>query len=75
MNEVYCFVCKRAGPTNKYSREAYSREAINWDWFTGYLAETVYFCPIHKDSIDRAIMFVRSQEKPKLEAQVSKDKP
>jgi hypothetical protein len=35
-----------------------------WDWFTGYLNETAYFCPRHADSGMRHLLHDLSQRKP-----------
>jgi hypothetical protein len=40
-----CAACGKLGPADKCSPEAQS-----WDWFTGYLANTVHFCPKHVNS-------------------------
>lgn len=42
MAEMVCVVCGALGP------HKFSRQASNWDWFSGYLPETVHFCPEHK---------------------------
>ncbi len=41
-----------------------SREAIEWDWFTGYLERTFYFCPKHKNSQEARDLLKRSRVKP-----------
>jgi hypothetical protein len=55
-----CTICGKQGPENKFSQEAFQL----WDWFTGYLKETVHFCPLHKDSPERHALFARSQQRP-----------
>jgi hypothetical protein len=41
-----------------------SREAIGWDWFTGYFDDTAVFCPIHKTSVMRHALFEQCHRKP-----------
>jgi len=53
-----CIVCGKEGP-NKFTKKA----AQTWDWFTGYLKETVHFCPAHKNSPERAELWRQSQIK------------
>jgi hypothetical protein len=42
----------------------FCREALDWDWFTGYLPRTVHFCPEHKASSVAKELFNKSQVKP-----------
>lgn len=37
---------------------------MNWDWFTGYLPETLYWCPKHRRTPERKRAFIYSREKP-----------
>lgn len=37
-NPMVCTLC--GASANKFSRDA-----LGWDWFTGYMDETVHFCP------------------------------
>jgi hypothetical protein len=46
------------------SGSLYTGQAEFWDWFTGYLPETVYFCPRHKNSHERHDLFDVSRCKP-----------
>lgn len=52
-----CHVCGKIGP------DKYCREAQAWDWFHGYLKETVHFCPDHRKSPERDRLFLLSQIK------------
>jgi hypothetical protein len=53
-----CVVCGNEGP------DKISLGAQDWDWFTGYLPETVHFCPSHKASPERQKLWQESQERP-----------
>ena len=50
-----CYVCGLCGP------DKFSRDAHNWDWFTGYLTETVHFCPSHIASPQRKELWEKSK--------------
>lgn len=50
-----CLVCNVEAPNKVLG------VAETWDWFTGYLEETVYFCPKHKTSAKRDELFRMSQ--------------
>lgn len=44
----------------------YSRESADWNWFHGYLPETVHFCPAHKRSSEYFALIELSRKKPEL---------
>jgi hypothetical protein len=56
---VKCTVCGIEGPS-KYSHLG----AQQWDWFTGYLQETVHFCPQHKGSAEYERLRIESLHEP-----------
>ncbi|SAL83526.1 hypothetical protein AWB67_06431 [Caballeronia terrestris] len=37
-DQITCAICK----TTAYQ---FSKDALGWDWFTGFLDETAHFCP------------------------------
>lgn len=56
-----CYVCGIEGP-DKNTWEA----ANNWNWFSGYLKETVHFCPEHKNSEQHNHLFSIRENKEEL---------
>ena len=44
--------------------DKFSKEALGWDWFHGYLPETVHFCPTHRHSQEHNYLLEQSQRKP-----------
>lgn len=56
-----CYVCGKVGP------DKFSKAAQSWDWFHGYLDETVHFCPAHQDSEERRKLWILSRVKPEAE--------
>lgn len=57
-SDMKCIVCGAEGPSKQ------SEESLKWDWFTQYLNETVHFCPVHRESKERAEWWERSQKRP-----------
>jgi len=58
MREMSCYVCGVVGPSK------FSRAAGNWDWFHGYLPETVHFCPAHRNSPEHEKLLEQSKVNP-----------
>lgn len=52
-----CHICSRRLSSK------FVKDAQDWDWFTGYLPETVHFCPVHKDSQEAKRLYKQSQTK------------
>jgi hypothetical protein len=44
--------------------DKYSKEANYWDWLTGYLPRTHYFCPLHVNSTKHAELFKLREQRP-----------
>lgn len=60
---IQCLVCGRA------LYDVRTPEARDWDWFTGYFDRTAVFCPKHKDSGIRHLLFEFSHRKPPNDGQ------
>lgn len=41
-----------------------SKNSAEWHWFTGYLSETVHFCPNHVGTATQKILFDLSKKRP-----------
>ncbi len=53
-----CRVCGIQGP------DKFSKAASEWDWFTGYLSDTVHFCPLHRRSSEYEELLRLSKVRP-----------
>ena len=53
-----CYVCGKEGPSK------FTEEANAWDWFQGYLPQTVHFCPEHKNSEQREDLHFQALKNP-----------
>ena len=59
-----CELCERVLP------DKLSSEARGWDWFTGYLTETVHFCPDHANSPKHDALLRESRIKPEVPSEI-----
>ncbi|ARL25471.1 hypothetical protein [Burkholderia pseudomallei] len=53
-----CLVCGAVAPDSDEPR------LRDWDWFTGYFDRTAMFCPKHRDSGMRHLLYEYSQRAP-----------
>ena len=53
--------------------DKYTPKASEWDWFTGYLEKTVYFCHEHKTSTLKHKLFSLSKQCPEIVLASPKD--
>ncbi|CAJ3070205.1 Uncharacterised protein [Burkholderia pseudomallei] len=59
-----CVVCGAVAPD-----PLTSWQARDWEWFTGYFDRTAMFCPKHRDSGMRHLLYELSQRKPGADGQ------
>lgn len=56
--ERRCIVCGAIAP------DLFTRDAIDWEWFTGYFDRTAVFCPKHRDTGIRHLLYEYSRREP-----------